>query len=454
MSLLSRVPSKIRLAATGASAIILLSSSAFAAATTVREPAWGLPHIYADTNLELARENGREIAKDRMGQLILLARAGRGSLAQAFGLLDHSFIQSDLESRLAGYTSSELNRMFNRLPADARAYILEYCKGVNDTLDAVYAGTIDTPIEISVLRNSLFALSADLFGNATNISDQVDPYYKAPGGADPEHPHGGFQFTPEMAIAIAVIQVRNFGLNTFEEEKRLAELLDLQGVHGGSNGEGLWRDLNFLTDPLAPVSVPDPNTPGYGGPLADNATGHDAIVAADDKDRWPDYDWSGSAAGIKEKAGQREELLKRWSAWPKLGSYGWAIASNRSATGHPWLGGFPQTGIQTPSLMHYVENRSGEGISGNGMEFVGGAYVLIGHSDKVAYTTTTAQLRIIGDAEVQAAELAADVHVEEAEADEPPQPADDEDVPAVPNENIMASIVQVDADDTSMGRRA
>jgi len=384
----------MRLAVAGAATIAMIGSSAFAGATTVREPAWGLPHIYAATDLELARENGREIAKDRMGQLILLARAGRGSLAQAFGLLDPSFVQSDKETRLAGYTSSELNRMFNRLPPTSRDFVLEYCKGVNDTLDDIYAGIIDTPIEISVLRNGLFGLSADLFGNASNLSDQVDPYYEAPGGADPEHPHGGFQFTPEMAMAIAVLQVRNFGLNTFEEEKRLAELVKLQDLHGG-DGLDIWRDYNFLSDPLAPVSVPDPTTPGYGGPLADNQAEHDAIVAADETSRWPDYDWDASAAGIKDKAAQREELLKRWSAWPKLGSYGWAIASNRSATGHPWLGGFPQTGIQTPSLMHYVENRSGEGIAGNGMEFVGGAYVLIGHTDSVAYTTTTAQLRII-----------------------------------------------------------
>ena len=34
---------------------------AWGAATTVREAAFGLPHIYADTDLELARENGREI---------------------------------------------------------------------------------------------------------------------------------------------------------------------------------------------------------------------------------------------------------------------------------------------------------------------------------------------------------------------------------------------------------
>ena len=62
---------------------------AHAAATTVREPAFGLPHIFADTDLELARENGRQIARDRLGQLILLARVGRGTIFQVFGLLDY-----------------------------------------------------------------------------------------------------------------------------------------------------------------------------------------------------------------------------------------------------------------------------------------------------------------------------------------------------------------------------
>ena len=67
--------------------LLLSSTSVEAAATTVREPRWGIPHIYADTDAELAYENGRQVAMDRLGQLILFARAGRGTLAQAFGLL-------------------------------------------------------------------------------------------------------------------------------------------------------------------------------------------------------------------------------------------------------------------------------------------------------------------------------------------------------------------------------
>jgi hypothetical protein len=59
------------------------------------------------------------------------------------------------------------------------------------------------------------------------------------------------------------------------------------------------------------------------------------------------------------------------------------------------VGGFPQTGIQTPSIMHFVENRSGEGIQGIGMEFAGAPLVLIGQSDSAAWTSTTAQLRVV-----------------------------------------------------------
>ncbi|HYC00545.1 MAG TPA: penicillin acylase family protein [Candidatus Limnocylindrales bacterium] len=386
--------------AAGTTATLLLTTNALGAATTVREPAWGLPHFYADTDIELARENGREIAKDRLGQLILLSRAGRGTLAQAFGALDPSFVDVDIETRIGGYTSSELNSMFTHLPPATQALLLAYCDGVNDTIDAIYDGEEDEPLEISVLRHSILNLDNDLFGNATNVSDQVDPYYKAPGGADPQRPNGGYQFTPEMAMSIAVLQVRNFGLNTFEEQNRLSELIKLQDALGMSSGEEVWRDLNFLNDPLAPISVPDATTPGYGGPLANVLDLRDAVAGIDKVDaerarRWAGKDWKASAEEIKARASLREETLKRWSAWPKLGSYAWLIAANRSATGNPWLGGFPQTGIQTPSLMHYAENRSGEGIMGNGMEFVGGPYILIGHTDSVAFTTTTAQLRII-----------------------------------------------------------
>ncbi len=265
---------------------------------------------------------------------------------------------------------------------------------MNDTIDAIYAGTLPEPIEVSILKND-FGLAADLFGNATNLSDQVDPYYRAPGGADPEHPHGGFQFTPELAVAIGILQVRNFGLGGFDAAALLAELQVLVGKHGSPAGEQIWNDRNFLNDPLAPVSVPDPNAPGFGGPLAAARPPVRLGAAA----RFPRFDYEAASRSLAERRRHRAEFAQRLGAWPMMGSYAWMIGGGKSASGYPWIGGFPQTGIQTPSIMHFAENRSAEGSANRvravGMEFVGAPLILIGHTDSVAYTTTTAQLLIV-----------------------------------------------------------
>jgi penicillin amidase len=247
-------------------AIVLVApTQALAASSTVREPAFSLPHIYGDTDVEMARENGREIAKDRLVQIILLARVGRGTLHQALGALDPGLLNDDISTRSTGYTSSELNNMYAKFPQRERDLIFAYCQGVNDTIDDIYAGTLPEPIEINILRSPFAGIEIgdDLFGNKTNISDQVDPLYAPPGG---EWPNAGFQFTPEVAMSIAVLEIRNFGFESFNEASRLNELQALIAKHGASAGEEIWKDLNFLNDPLAPVSVPDPNTPGFGGP--------------------------------------------------------------------------------------------------------------------------------------------------------------------------------------------
>ena len=374
------------------------SVTAAPGAVTLREPAFGLPHIYADTDLELARENGREVAKDRLGQLVLISRVARGTLFQAFGLLDPGTFNDDVEVREEGYTSSELNNMFAKLPAGEQALVLEYTRGINDTIDAIYAGTLPEPVEVNLLR-SLLGLGNDLFGNATNISDQVDPFYKAPGGADPQRPNGGFQFTPELVMAIAVLQVRSFGSESFGEVSRLNELDTLVAKFGGLTGAEIWNDLNFLNDPLAPVSVPDATAPGFGGFLAgrqvpDQSRDSNLVAIAE---RFPDYDYDAALEPLRQRRAHREAFARRLGAWPAIGSYSWIIDGERSATDNPWVGGFPQTGIQTPSIMHFIEVRSAEGtdhrIQARGMAFVGAPIVLIGETDNVAWTSTTAQLK-------------------------------------------------------------
>ena len=244
-------------------------------------------------------------------------------------------------------------------------------------------------MEVALLQ--LLGLGDDLFGNATNISDQVDPFYLAPGGADPARPNAGSQFTPELVMSIAVLQVRSFGSESFGEVSRLNELNSLLDKFG-STGAEIWDDRNFLNDPLAPVTVPDSTTPGFGGALASRPQADlPALVSA-----LPGSEYA--TLEIDQPTGHREEFARSIGAWPAMGSYSWQIDGDRSDTGNPWVGGFPQTGIQVPSIMHFVEIRSAEGasnrIEARGMAFAGAPAILIGETDSVAWTTTTAQLKV------------------------------------------------------------
>jgi hypothetical protein len=369
-----------------------------AATVTAREPAYGLPHFYADTDLELVRLAGREIAKDRLVQMILFARSGRGTLHQPFGLLTSAFLPSDISTRRTAYTSSELNNMYAKMPQRERDLVLEYCKGVNDTIEDIYAGNLPEPVEIGLLRG-LLGLGGDLFGNATNISDQVDPFYKAPGGADPERPNAGFQYTPETVLGVGLQLVRQFSLHSFDEDERLEELQTLVGLHGSTLGAEIWDDLNFLNDPLAPATVPDPNLPGYGGPLAaaPRSVGKEPTKLAAVAERYPRYGYGDAARQRRETDAQYAELTAGLGLHPRLASYAWVIGGGKTATGYPWLGGFPQLGIQVPSIPHFMEFRSGEpgGINAVGGFGVVGAIVGVGHTDGATWTATTAELRVI-----------------------------------------------------------
>jgi len=374
---------------------------------TIRDPAFDLPHVCADTDIEAAREQGYQAARDRAAQFLLIMNTARGTLHGALGLLGVD-ADGDIETRVTGYSRNELNLMFNRLSASEQAIIIAYCEGVNKALNEMLAITplLEEPLELNFFKQPAVAGKDNLFGNKDVLTQGqgADPYYQGLGA--PGYGPAGFQFTPELVMAFAVLQIRNFGYEGWDEIGMATALSKLVTTYGSVTGTELWDDRYWINDPLAPVSVPDPTTPGFGGPLS-KASLEDRIEVAKALDEatdaalgrvklpgYPQRDYAKALEPALARARYREETAKKWGAWPALGSYGWTVAPDRSATGNPWIGGFPQTGIQVPSIMHYTEIR-GDTIQGNGMVFVGGPFVLIGHTDKVAYTTTTAHLKVI-----------------------------------------------------------
>jgi acyl-homoserine lactone acylase PvdQ len=409
-------------------ALLALPSTRVAAdVTTVREPAFGIPHIHGDTDAEVFFEYGRQVARDRLGQIVLLARFGRGTAAELFG---QGALGSDIGTRSVAYSSSELNDMFAKLPPETQAAYDAYIAGVNAEINAVLSGPLGAmPVEVGTAV--VLGLGDNLFGNKNNISDQVDPGYSPV-----------TQFTRELSVAQAILQTRNFGSSSGfgNEFTNLENLTRLQAKFGPGAGFAIFNDLHFLNDPLSPVSVPDPRTPGFGGPLsASRDAESEALVAhAEPRPRlfaalrlaparlgralgaWlfgparaleaappavadrsiprlPRYAYAQLMDDLRARAEAREQQMRKMSSWPAMGSYMWAIDGGRSKGGQPWLAGMPQTGVQTPSIMHAVELSSAEGdanrVQAVGMAFIGGPSILIGHTRNTAWTTTTAGLK-------------------------------------------------------------
>lgn len=93
--------------------------------------AWGVPHIFARTTHDLFYLQGYVIAQDRLFQIELLRRAGRGGLA---GLVGPGAAGSDAQV-VAGGLAAAAERDGTRLGAAARAVAQAYADGINKFLE-------------------------------------------------------------------------------------------------------------------------------------------------------------------------------------------------------------------------------------------------------------------------------------------------------------------------------
>jgi penicillin amidase len=305
----------------------------------VRRDAYGVPHVLAPSERAAYWADGYAIAEDRMAQMEKYRRAARGELAELVG---PSALPSDEETRRESYTDSERELMLGQLDPAVRASLEAYADGVNAFLKA-----------------------------------RED-------GLPPEVRRLGVPVRPWRAVdsmAIGEMMARRFGAEGGGELRNML-ILSFLKTRFKDAAPRVFDDLLWRNDPRAPTTIPQDESPSWNRRLTQmDADGGRQIAGA----------YSLSAARRAMERAKRSEVLRVASAL-KLpttwGSYAIVVSGKKMAGGAPLLVGGPQMGFSTPQIAHEV-HLSAPGLDVVGMGFAGVPGVLIGHNQRLAWTTTT-----------------------------------------------------------------
>lgn len=295
----------------------------------------GIPHIYGQTDDDVAYASGYQVATDRLLQLELVKRRALGTQAE---LLGPDKVNSDLISRTFDFQRwGKLNReRLREEDPEFHNFVVSWVAGVNKRIEDVENGDAPLPPGFSEL-------------GAMPTRWEVDDHY-------------------------AIAKLFYFGnSNSLEREILTTILRDLfPDAYAGMS----------LEQPMfsAPI-VPDDELPGD--------TGSGGVP------RSSLYDPPRPMPPLSEEAALEgfERFHDALSHLPRVGSNNWAVDGRHTDNGRPYIAGDPHQPLDSPSLMyalHLDSKTQGEGrINVAGFQFAGVAGVPLGHNEHVQWTATT-----------------------------------------------------------------
>jgi len=305
---------------------------------TVTRDQYGIPSIQADTEEELFEEFGYVTAVDRLWQMEVNKRWGRGKLAEIFGA---KLVPADMQNRLMGYTDEEYEAMFDKSSPDGKTFYLAYLKGVNRRVDEVLANPKLLPMEYMALK------------------------------LKPQH------FTPADMLGFYKAVLRRFGMMGGGELQNLAALQTMTKRFGKTEGWASFNDWCWLNDPTAPTYVQEK----INGDFIPGNTMH---AKAPSYLRWENRMANLVLKEEKISAKAREEAL-RVGAPVIMGSNSWTLSPEMTGTGYPILVGQPQMGHPVPSIIFEIQLKGGR-FDAVGMAFPLLPILPIGHNRYLAWS--------------------------------------------------------------------
>lgn len=281
----------------------------------VARDAFGVPHVYGDTDSALAYGLGYVTAEDRLWQIDVFRHAGKGNLAEFLG---PEFADYDEEWRTLAYTDAELQAMVDslsdRFGADgqmAEDSWAAFVDGINARIDEVVADAGLLPAEYLV---------QNLTPEPWDITDSA---------------------------AVAVLQERQFGLTSGNELENAALLQQLRKVNGRRLGTKIFRDLMPGDEPNSPTTIP---AAAGAFPSQDLGPVDPAAVALPD-------DAAGVLADRDVARAAMTKILDGMGMGGRMSNM-IALHGSGSETGNALGIGAPQVGFTVPALLMEVAGQS------------------------------------------------------------------------------------------------
>jgi len=314
---------------------------------SVERDGWGVPHIRAASLEDLAEAQGYVMAQDRLWQMDLLRRIGRGQLSEVLGSKTLAF---DKDFRTLGF-SRAAERDATLLDPESRKVMNAYARGVNKFIEQHWK---NLPVEFSLLN-----------------------YKPRP-------------WEPSDTLVISAYMYRTL-TNTWEKEFNRAKVTERAGADRA-------KDLFAEDAAMDHFVIGDPDVPNDGS----QRTAADPDDEDDDDEMEPDtvlkagLDGTGSAGQPESPVDLTSALARSVGEFVResqseirqgLGSNNWVVSGAHTATGKPLLANDTHLELLIPAIWYEI-HLTAPGYNVKGFTLPGAPLVIIGHNERIAWGFT------------------------------------------------------------------
>jgi penicillin G amidase len=311
---------------------------------TVERDKWGVPHIRAGSVQDMAEAQGYVMAQDRLWQMDLLRRVGRGQLSEILGPV---LVKVDKEFRVLNFGRAA-QRDYEQMDPERRKLMEAYARGVNEFIEQHGS---KLPMEFTLLR-----------------------YQPAPWQPTDSLVIAGYMY---RTLADSRHSERNRGIITAKVSQEIAKDLF---------NEASSLDHYVVGDPSLDKSLHDMSQADSDDD-EDDMDFDDVIKAESDSQAAPGEGaepdiTSLLAMGVEEWLRESQRDIRH-----SLGSNNWVVSGAHTATGKPLLANDTHLELSIPPIWYEI-HITAPGWNVKGFTLPGAPLVVIGHNDRLAWGFT------------------------------------------------------------------